>query len=208
MKKIIFCLISMFIFIPNIKAADYSITVDHSFTTSANSSIIFNEQNIGPGFRKTYSIKLDNKTSSILAYDVEQITISNSDIIIEKMDFIFKNNNETILSQGIYSDFNNNYITCNNPKEIDEIKLDLYFDKNATNKYQDKSFKINIDFKIYEKKECIKEEVTVNKPTLPDTGESIIFFIVIGTIISISLLGIIILVILIKKDKNKEEVDK
>lgn len=170
-----------------VAASGYTITIDDS-SSSKNQSLIFDEQNIGPGFLQEYPVEIINQSSRSIEVRLDGLieepsnTISSDelDLMLEKAGDV-KYGSPSALSL-------HEPIMCLSPNTTGLFFISIGLDESFGNDYQQRIYSAEFTF---EAKEAICHDTM---PGLPNTGEnrdtyfaliSLVIFFTIATIISL-----------------------
>jgi hypothetical protein len=210
-KRVLIVVIALGILLPinNIKAANYTLQVDDT-TLSKNQNVVFDEQNVGPGFNEDYIITVRNISSKVMRTRLVDIQVINTSLLLDKTNLgIIKDN--IIIKQGKYDslEFNDAELFCTGTNKSDEIKVNINIPSDLNNSYQGLSFKLQFNFETYESStNCDNKPLINDQSKLPKTGESRNIYNILYATIGTCSLAIIILFVLIKREKREEKHEK
>ena len=197
MKKIFFIGVLFFVFIGTVNA-DFEITINDTDALT-NTNIIYNVDNVGPGYRRSDKIKIINTTSKYILLNLNTIEIVENDGLLSETKFTIKNSLDEIIFSGIYTDYIDVYekLVCVSQNAIDELKLDTYINRFAGNEYQLKHFKVRFIFEAIESNKCEiivdpDPEPQPDPDPLPDTGQSNIIYIILWIIVAVIMILILL----------------
>lgn len=217
-----FCAVGIMAIVPaTASAVDFTITtLDDS--VAKNQNIIFEENNIGPGFKsQTYPIRVKNESSSPAKISLVSIApdSGNANTLLPGVKIFFSNPDGTNSISDTYDKvidmaFSTDCIMPNT--EVDAFYTGFSFGSNLGNEYQGTSFKLIYSF-LVSTSETDCAEVSPeppNPPNPPDTGGLSVLksgdavFSSLTIVIIVSFVSTIIFLLLVLKRRKKSDDDK
>ncbi|GHU08168.1 hypothetical protein FACS189431_3930 [Alphaproteobacteria bacterium] len=196
-------------------AADHIIRIDDT-NISHNQDIIFDEQNIGPGFSENYNIRVDNQSSGAVKISLHDIVEdSGNTLTLDELEMKLLYNNIVLIAIGPQQKTANDFI-CVGSYIDEQFALNVSLNSTLGNEYQDRSFYVEITFRA-DAAECentlpgevgtiIEPFKGTNLPLLPNTGEGRDFYYFLyGAVIFSTLLTMLFLILFIIARRRKKE---
>ena len=197
-------------------AEDYQINIKDDAATRTQ-ELIFEEHGVCSGDSETYTIHVDNQTSSTHAIRLKNIDILEDSILLDKLAFAFNQSEDNLLfRKADMTAILNKELYQIAPNKSGSFELTMTVDDNLTNAYQGKSCTLGFNFDIINLNHKDPEpsastpQTGGNLPTtntagqttgrLPNTGE-VLMFTSAGVLV---LLGFFLLLGKRQKDKSEE----
>jgi hypothetical protein len=191
---------------------DYTVTITNS-SINNNQSIIFEEQNIGPGFDESYNIRVNNQSSDSIGVTLSELTeAATNTLTVDDLGMSLSYNGETIAINQNGEIITSGGSICVLPNTSETLLFRVWLDSSLGNDYQDRTFYADITFSA-NSDQCENslppnsgEVLDPNLPELPNTGESRFVVYLLYTLISIfATLSVLFLIIVIVKRKHEDE---
>lgn len=203
--------VSIFCLVPTVHASDYTIYVDDG-SLSKNTDIIFEENNIGPGFiSEEYPITINNRSTSSAKVSLVSITPVSSnpnDLLPGVSFFVSDSTGHNVVDGNITSlgrfELESNCIAPGSEETAFYTRFS--FDRNLGNEFQNTSFKVQYTFLVTADNSCDLAPPTTG--AMPPSNKSAALFSWLPVIIVAAGISALFFLILIIKRRKEDEATK